>query len=132
LPGRRSVMPRVRRNDPPKRGQRRIERVVRAGDQRIPEPLMIPFEMVVLDNNMHGSTKMTLPQRNDPVETFFLIDRTNRSPYAFAFGGLIRRLDDPDSGVAQASRTGPRHFESRSQMSTRHVSASAIVSVRPT
>ena len=33
---------------------------------------MIPFEMVVLDKLMHGSTKMALSQRNDPVEAFFL------------------------------------------------------------
>ena len=32
---------------------------------------MIPFEMVVLDKLVHRSTKMALPQRDDPVEAFF-------------------------------------------------------------
>ena len=42
-----------------------------AGDQHIPKPLMIPFEMVVRDVFTYGSLKMTLAQGNDPVEALF-------------------------------------------------------------
>src|SRR5919197_1230916 len=61
-----------------------------------------------------------------------LIDRTNRSAYAFAFGARygVWTIRIPPS--RRHSRTGPRHFVSRSQIRMRHVSASAMVSVRPT
>jgi len=32
---------------------------------------MIPFEMVVRDKLVHGSPKMALAQRDDPIEAFF-------------------------------------------------------------
>ena len=47
---------------------------------------MIPFEMVARDKFTYSSLKMTLAHWNYPVEAFFLMDRTNRSAYEFAFG----------------------------------------------
>jgi len=39
---------------------------------------MIPFEMVVRDKLVHGSPKMALAQRDDPIEAFFF-DWSNES-----------------------------------------------------
>jgi hypothetical protein len=47
--------------------------------EAIVESLMVPFVVVVLDVLRHRPPEMPLPDGNQPVETFLLIDRTNRS-----------------------------------------------------
>ena len=41
-------------------------------DQPIAEPLVIPFAMIVLDILRHRVPEVPLPERNHPIETFFL------------------------------------------------------------
>ena len=47
---------------------------------------MIPLAMVVGDE-FDGSSKMTFAERDQPIDTFFLIEWTKRSALAFRFGG---------------------------------------------
>ena len=49
------------------------------GDQPVAETLVISFQLVMGDESANGRAKMTLSERNDPVETLVLYQRTNRS-----------------------------------------------------
>ena len=51
----------------------------RARDEAIVEALVVPFSVIVRDVLRHGAPEMPLPDRNQPVQTFSLIDRTKRS-----------------------------------------------------
>jgi hypothetical protein len=55
-------------------------------NQFVGQSLMIPFAMIVDDKFRDGSSKMALAERDQPVETFSLIERMKRSACAFAFG----------------------------------------------
>jgi hypothetical protein len=81
---------------------------------------------------VHRAPKMPLAQRNDSVEAFFLDGSHKSLGMGVRIRRAIRRLDDPNAGLRSTSWNGPLHFVSRSQISTRQISASAIVSVRPT
>ena len=63
--------------------------------------LMRPFAMVVHDEFGHGLPEVTLPQRNDPIQTFFF-DRAHE-PFGVCVGVrcTIRRLDDVQSRLGQ-------------------------------
>ena len=52
------------------------------------EPLMVSLAMVVLDVLHRGEAQVVLTERDRAIETFLLIDRTNRSAYAFKIGLL--------------------------------------------
>src|SRR5262249_24811562 len=70
-------------------------------DERVPESLMIPFEMVVLYKLAHRTPKMALAQWNDPIEAFFF-DRSHKSlGVRIRVWCPIRRLDDADPGLVQ-------------------------------
>jgi hypothetical protein len=42
----------------------------RARDEAIVESLMIPLAVVMLDELRHRTSEVTLPDRNDPIQTF--------------------------------------------------------------
>ena len=48
-------------------------------DQFVPEPLVVPLQVVVLHVLPHDPSKMTLPQRNHARQGSSRIERTNRS-----------------------------------------------------
>ena len=54
-------------------------------DQRIAQPLMIVFVMVMCHVLGYGVLEVLLAERN-AIQTLRLIDRTKRSAWAFAFG----------------------------------------------
>jgi hypothetical protein len=58
----------------------------RSGDEPIVESLVVPFSMGVLDVLRHGAPEVPLPDRNQPVQTFFFDGPHDRSTYAFALG----------------------------------------------
>src|SRR5262245_25450849 len=88
--------------------------------------------IVVLDKLVHHAPEMALARGMSRSRHSSLIDRTNRSAYAFALGAWygVRTIRIPAS--RRHSRTGSLHIASRSQISTRKASASAMVIVRPT
>ena len=59
----------------------------RARDEPIAEALVIPFSMIVLDVLCYRATEVLLPDRNQPVEAFFL----DRSHEAFRVSGWRKR-----------------------------------------
>ncbi len=80
---------------------------------------MIPLAVVVLDEFDDGAPKMGLPDRNQPIEAFFL----NR-PYKplgvckLAFGVRIGVTTTQTPASRNTRWTSGLHFESRSQIST--------------
>jgi len=68
-------------------------------DEPVPEPLMIPLAMVVLDVFGDRAPEMALAERDDPIEAF-LLDRPHET---FGVGIRVRRLvrsaHDLDSGL---------------------------------
>jgi hypothetical protein len=56
----------------------------RTRDETIVESLVIPFAVIVLDVLCHGSAEVPHPDRNQPVQAFFL-DRPDE-----AFGVRVR------------------------------------------
>jgi hypothetical protein len=69
----------------------------RARNQRVLEPLMIPFPMVVIDEFRHGPAEVALPKRNHPIETF-LFDRSHEA-LRIGIRGLERCLQDVEAGL---------------------------------
>ena len=57
-----------------------------ARDEAIVESLVVPFSMVVLNVLRHGPPEVSLSDRHQPVQAFFVDRRTKRSAYAFALG----------------------------------------------
>ena len=61
--------------------------VTRLGkNDSIGQPLMISLEMIMRDELGHRPSEVSFAYWDHPVETLFLMERTNRSAYAFAFG----------------------------------------------
>ena len=83
--------------------------------------LMRPFAMVVHDEFGHGLPKVALPERNDPIQTFFF-DQAHE-PFGVWVGVrcTIRRLDDVQSRLGQQRRCGDD-----SALRFRHTSPHAI------
>jgi hypothetical protein len=69
-------------NNPPNHSRQRTrvpgEREPR-DDQLIPEPLMIPFPMVVRHELVDGAAEPTFPEEDQTVEHSLRIERTKRS-----------------------------------------------------
>jgi hypothetical protein len=56
-------------------------------DQRVVEPLMVPFLVIVLNELSDRPAEMAFAEGHYPVQAFlFLMDSTNRSANAFRFG----------------------------------------------
>jgi hypothetical protein len=55
-------------------------------DKPVLEPLMISFVMVVIDEFLEGPSEMRSPSGTIRSRHSYLIDRTNRSAWAFALG----------------------------------------------
>ena len=73
-----------------------------ARDQRVPNPLMIPLPVIVLDVLRDRPAQMTLPKRDHTVQAL-LFDRSHE-PLRVGVGirCLIRRLHHTDPGLAQS------------------------------
>jgi hypothetical protein len=80
---------------------------------------MIPFAMIVRDELGDRAPDVTLPQRHDPVQTFFL-DRPDES---FRVGirrrGALRHITTRIPAWSNWRRTARLQFRSRSPISTR-------------
>jgi hypothetical protein len=71
-------------------------------NQGVLQTLMIPLAMVMRDKLRHRSSDVTVSDRNDPVETFFLHRSHEPLAYAFAFGASY--------GVRTTRIRSPRAF----------------------
>jgi hypothetical protein len=69
-------------------------------NQPIPEPLMVPLTMIVIDELGHGSSEMALSQRQHSVEAF-LFDRPHE-PFSegIRIRGLPRRQHHANATIA--------------------------------
>jgi hypothetical protein len=77
---------------------------------------MIAFMVIVLNEFRNGAAEVPLPNRNLPIQTFFL----DRSHEALGVGIGVRRRSGIDTTRMPASRSRRRtsrlHFRSRSQI----------------
>ena len=105
----------------------------RARDEAIVEALMMPFAVIVLDVLRHGPPEMPLPDRNQPVQAFFLDRPDDAFRVGVRIGRALGREHDADSRVPELSSHVAAHFRSRSQIKrcgACTAPSSAIVSVR--
>ena len=58
----------------------------RAIDEFVGESLVISLPVIVLDVLRDGPAKMALAEWHHAIQTLVLMERTNRSAYAFALG----------------------------------------------
>ena len=95
-----------------------------AVNQFVVQPLMIPLAMVVGDEFRDRSSMMALAERNQAVQTL-LFDRADE-PFGVGvgIGCPIGCLDDANPASCKRARTALLHLASRSQIRTRHPSAS--------
>ena len=101
-----------------------------AVNEFVVQSLMIPLAMVVGDKFRDSPSMMALTTGNQAVQTF-LFDRADE-PFGVGvgIGCPIWCPDDANPGVLQARPHRRIHLASRSQVSTRHPSASASVRFR--
>lgn len=79
----------------------------RARDQFVLNPLMIPFQVIVIDTLGDGAPDVPIPERNHASRHSSLIDRTKRSAYALAFGartGVSTTCELDESSRAEPDR----------------------------
>jgi hypothetical protein len=65
-------------------------------DKRVVQPLMIPLAMIVSHELCEGSSKVTLADRYDPIETFLFDGSHEAFGVGIRIGRLIWRLHDTD------------------------------------
>ena len=63
----------------------------RTRNEPIAQSLVIPFVMIVLDELRDDAPEVSLPDRNDPVETFFLNRADESLGVGIRVGSTIRR-----------------------------------------
>src|SRR5712691_1474831 len=84
--------------------------LIDAGDERVPQPLMIALVMIVIDEFRERLPKVPLADRNQPIETFLF----NRPYEPFGVGIGIRRpqrrLHDVDPRVTEQLSHLPTPF----------------------
>ena len=80
---------------------------------------MIPFAMIVLGECQQSSPKAALPEEHQAIQTFFLIDLTNRSAYALQFGARCGVCTTRMPTSASRRRNATLHLVSRSQIRIR-------------
>jgi hypothetical protein len=88
-------------------------------DQPIPQPLMIPLALIVLDEFRHDSSEMALAERQHPVEAFLFNGPHEPLRVRIRIRGLPRCSITRMPPSARSRRTSPFHFVSRSQISRR-------------
>jgi hypothetical protein len=94
----------------------RVRRGLRALDQYVPEPLVVPLEPIVLHELMNRPSQVRLSQWNDPVQTLALIESTNLSAYAFRFGLLGGNRSTSTPTLFIAARNSRVYSGSRSRI----------------
>ena len=63
----------------------------RACNQDVPETLMIPLAVVMLDEFGDSAPKMGLPDRNQPIEALFLMEHYDIIPSVVASAVVVSR-----------------------------------------
>jgi hypothetical protein len=76
-------------------------------DQPIPQPLMIPLAMIVLDEFRHDSSEMALAERQHPIEAFLFNGPHEPLRVRIRIRGLPRCLYHADAAISQEP-TDPR------------------------
>ena len=91
----------------------------RAVDEFVPEALVIALAVIVLDKLADRLSQVALASGITRSRHSSLIERTNRSAYAFALGAWYGVCTIPISESSNSWRTGALHLASRSQINTR-------------
>ena len=81
--------------------------------------LVISFVMIVFSECRQRSPKAALTEEHQPIQTFFLIDLTNRSACALQFGARYGVCTTRIPASASRRRKAALHLVSRSQIKIR-------------